>query len=162
MQAVQAIQADSAFSLTSSNCALQIASKLSVWIPHHASEVEDFEQKVCKLFKSCITGRTKNAVMWTKYHTLRTSDKYLQVWNLFIQQSTECNPSPMFCQYIGHHIFKGIIKATYTPLNTSNVMSSSYDFTCMQKQMRFAMQLDMYPELLKNYFQGPNMQINRI
>ena len=76
-----------------------------------------------------ITGSTKNAVMWTKYHTLRTSDKYLQVWNLFFQQSTECNPSPMVCQYIGHHIFKGIIKASFTPLNMSNVMSSSDDFT---------------------------------
>ena len=35
----------------------------------------------------------------------------------------------MFNQYVGHHIFKGIIKATFMPLNKSNAMSSSDDLT---------------------------------
>ena len=52
MQALKAMQADSAFSLTSENCALLIAAKLSVRIPHHVSQVEAFEQNVCKLFKN--------------------------------------------------------------------------------------------------------------
>ena len=129
MQAIKAMQVDSAFSLTSENCALQIAAKLSEWIPLNLSQVDAFEQKVCMLFKGCISGGTKNAVMWTKYHTLRTSDEFLQVWNSFIQTSTQCKPLPMFIQYVGHHIFKGIIKATLMPLNKSNAMSSSDDLT---------------------------------
>ena len=86
--------------------------------------VDAFEQK---LFQGCITGSTN--VMWTKYHTLRTSDEFHQVWNSFIQINTQCTTSPMFNQYVGHHIFKGIIKATFMPLNKSNAMSSSDDLT---------------------------------
>ena len=74
MQAIKGMQADSAFSLTSENFALPIAAKLSVWIPLNLSQVDAFEQQICKLFKDCITGSTN--VMWTKYHTLRTSDEF--------------------------------------------------------------------------------------
>eukprot|EP00731_Ephydatia_muelleri_P025383 Em0017g466a len=48
MQAIKTMQADSAFSLTSENFALQIAAKLSVWIPLNLSQVDAFEQKVQK------------------------------------------------------------------------------------------------------------------
>ena len=88
MQTIKTLQADSAFSLTSENVALQIAAKLSVWIPLHLSQVDAFEQKVCKLFKGCITGSTNG--MWTKYHTLCTSDECHQVWNSFM--NTQCKP----------------------------------------------------------------------
>ena len=58
MQTIKAMQADSAFSLTAENLALQIAAKLSVWIPLNLSQVDAFEQQSCKLFKDCITGST--------------------------------------------------------------------------------------------------------
>ncbi|KAL5475277.1 hypothetical protein EMCRGX_G027357 [Ephydatia muelleri] len=48
MQTIKTLQADSAFSLTSENAALQIAAKLSVWIPLHLSQVDAFEQKTAK------------------------------------------------------------------------------------------------------------------
>ena len=47
--------------------------------------------------------------MWSAYHELRTSDQYTSEWNTFLQQSGNSDQSPIFCQYVGHFIFKKLI-----------------------------------------------------
>ncbi len=47
--------------------------------------------------------------MWSSYHTLHTSERYLTEWRLFLQKCGISEVSLMFCQYVGHHVFKQLI-----------------------------------------------------
>ena len=47
--------------------------------------------------------------MWSAYHALRISNEYKTEWNLFLALSDNAYSS-IFCQYVGHYIFKEMIK----------------------------------------------------
>ena len=46
--------------------------------------------------------------MWTGYHALITSKNYRALWESLFKQ-LGVTVSPIFCQYVGHHIFKLLI-----------------------------------------------------
>ena len=48
--------------------------------------------------------------MWASYHSLRTSDEYQQMWEMFLLNSVKAPIfCPMFCQYMGHHLFRHLV-----------------------------------------------------
>ena len=51
--------------------------------------------------------------MWTAYHALRTSKNYRALWESLFKQ-LGMTVSPIFCQYVGHHIFKLLIAEHFT------------------------------------------------
>ena len=48
--------------------------------------------------------------MWASYNSLRTSDEYQQMWEMFLLNSVKAPIfCPMFCQYMGHHLFRHLV-----------------------------------------------------
>ena len=50
--------------------------------------------------------------MWTAYHGVRTSKTYCTLWASLIS-NLAVKTSPVFCQYVGHVIFKELITKHY-------------------------------------------------
>ena len=116
MEGVRAVLADNTFSLPSgpASCAHKIAESISMWIPDHLEGATTFEKKLTASLTTCLQVRhssqkVRRERMWSAYHELRTSDQYTSEWNTFLQQSGNSDQSPIFCQYVGHFIFKKLI-----------------------------------------------------
>ena len=99
----------------------QVARTLLTWIPINLEAARLFENRLVNLLTKCITpsitsGRTKKirdksrAKMWASYHSVRTSDEYQQMWEMFLLNSVKAPIfCPMFCQYMGHHLFRHLV-----------------------------------------------------
>ena len=70
--------------------------------------------------------------MWTAYHQLRSSDPYTTDWKAFLYESIKAEMSPIFCQYVGHYVFKELIKLHHPldPLPAVAVESLTHAETC--------------------------------
>eukprot|EP00731_Ephydatia_muelleri_P000027 Em0001g27a len=95
----------------------QIAQGLAEWIHEHPDSASAFEKAIVESFLNCIpftsTSPHKKKMqteMWGKYHTLRTSIAYVEVWKIFLRTS-QLSYNPIFCQSVGHFIFKDLVKA---------------------------------------------------
>ena len=99
-----------------SSC-LQMAHHLSSWVSEHQDIALQFEKELVALLLSCMPQisptskgcKTSREKMWRAYHTLRTSDKYVLKWKEFLAYSGS-SMSSIFCQHVGHYIFKELIK----------------------------------------------------
>ena len=70
--------------------------------------------------------------MWTKYHEVRSSDTYATDWRIFLQESIIAERSPIFCQYVGHYVFKELIKLHHPiePSSTVAIEPLTHTETC--------------------------------
>ena len=51
--------------------------------------------------------------MWSLYHPMRTSKTYLVEWLAFLKKTGNFQVCHMFCQYVGHRVFKELIKLSH-------------------------------------------------
>ena len=91
---------------------------LSAWIPQNKAKASEFEEGLVKLLSPSIQPKVKSLKaqrekMWTGYHALRTSKNYRALWESLFKQ-LGVTVSPIFCQYVGHHIFKLLIAEHFT------------------------------------------------
>ena len=70
--------------------------------------------------------------MWTAYHQLRSSDTYVTDWQAFLYESIKADMSPIFCQYVGHYVFKQLLKLYHPldPLSAVAVEPPAHAETC--------------------------------
>ena len=129
---VNALLDDDSFRIPSSPAShvRKTAECVSKWIPNHQDEVSSFEKKLTASLSSCMQVRQSSQKirrerMWSLYHSLRTSDAYLAEWRTFLQKSGNSEVSPIFYQYIGHHVFKQLIKLHH-PLESGEGMAVSH------------------------------------
>ena len=108
--------ADGSFKVQSSpaSSARKIADSICKWIPDHLDEAARFEAKLSTTltyaFRAQRSHKARRERMWSSYHSLRTSDNYLEDWRTFLYDSISAEMSPLFCQYVGHYMFKQLIK----------------------------------------------------
>ncbi len=120
LQSVHDVLKEDSFTIPSlpAQNALLVANHLSKWIPEHLQEAKIFENELVASLSKCLdTKKAKikagREAMWSAYHTLRTSEPYLQEWHSFLQQAGSTEQSTAFIQFVGHHIFKNLIKQRF-------------------------------------------------
>lgn len=84
--------------------------------------MESDKERACKMEKdliamlyTCLKNKRKRQksyreVMWSRYHSLRTSEGYIKMWS-------EVSDNATFFQYVGHYIFKELIKREHRGSN---------------------------------------------
>ena len=101
LKAVEAFLVDEAFSLDtiSAKSALKIAYKVKDWILHNEQAASSFETRIVSVLDGCFASKgkclkKKRERMWSSYHQLRVSDKYMEEWKNFLKKSDSgCNPT---------------------------------------------------------------------
>eukprot|EP00731_Ephydatia_muelleri_P024203 Em0016g474a len=112
----------------------QIAQGLAEWIHEHPDSASAFEKAVVESFLNCIPSSSSpykkktRSQMWSKYHTLRTSIAYVEVWKLFLHTS-QVSYNPIFCQCVGHFIFKDLVKAQLAVHSSDSMLGNITDLT---------------------------------
>ena len=105
-----------------------VANKLHQWMkdPRNEPVAKEFSTSIVSYLEKCIppsdqfkTVQTRRERMWSNYHTLRCSSKYILVWKIFLSNNLQATSHPIFCQCIGDKLFKSIIKSTFL-LSTSS------------------------------------------
>ena len=61
------------------------------------------------------TKKLKQEKMWSQYHHLRTSEKFLSDWKKFLSEVTEIVPSAAFIQHVTHEVFKQMMQVQFPP-----------------------------------------------
>lgn len=130
---------DNSFSIQSSpaTSARLIAESMEKWIQDHLDETADFETSITTAFLSTFLDKhsslkRRREQMWSSYHELRTSGSYIGKWRTFLKQSIHSEMSPIFCQYVGHYIFKQLIKLhnpISVPAQTARCSALTYEET---------------------------------
>ncbi len=131
---------DDAFTLSSGpgKSAYSTATGVSKWIKDNPEDARAFEEQLITSMKTkCLkfgqsSLKVRREKMWSEFHTLRTSDAYGGKWRAFLLKSGVTETSSMFCQYVGDHVFKELIKATYPlvePAASSATPSQSMPLT---------------------------------
>ena len=120
MKGFQALLEDPSFSLDTEEAksATTTAKKFLHWISSNGAKGATFECTIIEDFNKCIGSlhkgnqKAKNcrAKMWTEYHKFRISNDYASLWECMLKQAGICKPSSMCYQYVGHHIFKELVK----------------------------------------------------
>ena len=152
---MRALLSDESFTISTSTASSTrtTAEALSLWISQHLEESATFEEKITKMLQTCLqqggSHKVQREKMWSSYHLLRTSDDYIAEWCTFLQSSGN-EMSPMVYQYLGHHMFKQLIKLhhpiqqshqtanqsvlTYEETNAIRY-SASYILTALEKKL---------------------------
>ena len=138
---VNALLSNDAFKLSSVSArqVLKTATDLFKWMQFHQKESVLFESNLIKNFQQCLPGdpsmvKVLKNKMWSKYHILRTSSKYTSDWRNFINPihsdiATEC----MLIQFIGHYVFKEIVKRHFTVSLSQKTSTSDFSMSYEEK-----------------------------
>lgn len=70
--------------------------------------------------------------MWRKYHSLRTSEAFLSEWKTFLLQAGCPTISSIFVQFVGHSMFKELVKTKYCQNTTAEGSYVSDDLTHLE------------------------------
>lgn len=89
------------------------------------TEAEAFESNLRQMLGSCLRSqsqsyRVRRERMWSSYHTLRTSSRYVTQWRTYLESCDVPDFSSMFCQYVGHYVFQQMIKLQYPAKSTAD------------------------------------------
>lgn len=145
MGGVSSVLEDPTFEIPSGPAASsrKLAEYLTSWIPKHRDIAATFEAKMVSLLTSCMnrqhrTQKVQREKMWSAYHSLRVSEKYLSEWNTFFSESGS-SMSHIFCQHVGHHMFKTLIKKHNPIPETASPKERSFNPTYEELNgMRYA------------------------
>lgn len=75
----------------------------------------------CIQHKICKKAKKNREKMWNAYHTLRVSGSYLALWKKLAEEVGITGiTTPVFYQYVGHQIFKELIKLRHPLVTTSD------------------------------------------
>ena len=84
-------------------------------------EAEVFEEKIVLLLNKCFADsetnnsqKVKREIMWTKFHKIRTSEKYRGLWHPFLQLVGIIEMSTIFCQFVGEHVLKELAELHFS------------------------------------------------
>ena len=118
---MRALTADKAFTLPSGLGMLSysVAEKCMLWIPSNMERARAVEEELVKLMRKCFVHKRKKQsayreVMWSVYHSLRTSKEYLGVWERVTKEVTGTESCPAaFIQSVGHFMFKELVKTEH-------------------------------------------------
>ena len=76
-------------------------------------EYAEFARKMVRELTSCFrtqySGKREREVMWGKFHQLRSSPTYKQIWDKYIENVTGKATSPIFPQLITQHMFEQLV-----------------------------------------------------
>ena len=112
LKGVNALLVDDSFSLPSeyNKLACSTAEQVLKLIETDTDRASILEKELASMLYTCLKHKRKKQkayreVMWSDYHSLRTSERYICLWNKIVQQA-----DVTFVQYVGHFIFKELIK----------------------------------------------------
>lgn len=153
---------DDSFSLGSKPAitAHKIATDLSVWLTNYPAKASAFETKLVTVLCTCMQSRARSQKvrrerMWTAYHQLRSSDPYATDWKAFLYESIKAEMSPIFCQYVGHYVFKELIKLHHPldplpavavePLTHAETCALRYAAGCVPRMLKKKLKKSTHP-----------------
>ena len=105
-----------ALPLESTRLAHEVAMKFILWIPSNMPRARAVEEELTGMMLRCFGHNKKKQasyreLMWSLYHTLRTSSEYICTWKRVTKEVTGKESCPAsFFQYVGHFMFKELIK----------------------------------------------------
>ena len=85
-------------------------------------------------FYSYKTAKKRIEKMWGKYHNLRISSSYIEMWEKIVKEAGVSDPTPTFYQHTGHTVFKEVVKIRH-PLNTSSSQMAPQPPTVMMSNI---------------------------
>lgn len=117
MKGVEALLVDKSFTLPSvlARSAYTTGEQFLKWIETNKDKACRVEKEIAKMLCTCFGRKRKKQakyreVMWSTYHTLRTSVQYCDVWKNVLKEIAGTDSSCTFYQYVGHFMFKELIK----------------------------------------------------
>ena len=120
--ASESVTRDKGFKLPSvpASAALSTASKLTEWMSKRENEaaVIEFSEKLVESLKGClfhITGshKSKRERMWRKFHTLRISGPFKDLWQNFLRLAS-VDISPMLYQRISDIVLEELLTRQFS------------------------------------------------
>ena len=111
----------------------KLAERLLSWMSEHPNAACKTETGIVNLLSSCLNqqhsnSRVRREKMWSAYHTLRISEEYISAWKSFLAPSG-CSFLPLFCQHVGHCVFKELVKRHHPTPETPQHKETSFDPT---------------------------------
>ncbi|KAL5471612.1 hypothetical protein EMCRGX_G029743 [Ephydatia muelleri] len=114
--------------LLSTNASVAIhkmAESACQWISAHPNESKSMETTVSSMLQKCMpkSRSIKQHQMWSRYHKLRISPEYVGAWKTFLDNLETVHTatfSPMVYQYVGHFMFKEMVKSHYAVHTSTN------------------------------------------
>ena len=149
---------------TNSVAICSMALELCCWIEEHPTEATSQDNKLTSMLGQCLPRLSSKSLkgmkaahhkMWSRYHTLRTSQEYIDQWETFLHSTNIIrNVSAMVYQYVGYYMFKVFVQShfsmsssaagdeeprddvlTYEEMNAL-VCSAGYVIHALQKKLR--------------------------
>ena len=100
---------------TNSVAIRSMALELCCWIEEHPTEATSQDNTLTSMLGQCLPRLNSKSLkgikaarhnMWSRYHTLWTSQEYIDQWETFLHSTNIIrNVSAMVYQYVGHYIF---------------------------------------------------------
>eukprot|EP00731_Ephydatia_muelleri_P004466 Em0002g642a len=112
----------------------RIATSVCRWISANVSESNEVEITILSMLKECIPKdiRTKQSFMWSCYHTLRLSPRYISEWQKFFGLIPDISVPKywaMVFQYAGHFMLKEMIESKCTVTDAASYISPSLTYS---------------------------------
>ena len=112
----------------------RIATSVCRWISANVSESNEVEITILSMLKECIPKdiRTKQSFMWSRYHTLRLSPRYISEWQKFFGLIPDISVPKywaMVFQYAGHFMLKEMIESKCTVTDAASYISPSLTYS---------------------------------
>ena len=114
---------------TTATSTLKVASDFKMWMEesNNHAQVEVFAAEVTASLKRCLPSpqssnqRIAREKLWTAYHQLRTSEKYIALWRQFLQGSVGVSSCAIFYQHVGDFMIKELIKENFKVCSSTHV-----------------------------------------
>ena len=97
---------------------------LCCWIQDNNTDATSQENKLPSMLGQCLPKvipktlkgfKVSRHKIWSRYYTPRTSQHYVNGWDTFMRSANFTNVNfAMCCQYVGHHMFKGLIESHFS------------------------------------------------
>ncbi len=125
LSAVEAVISDESFKVESKIASevLKVGQEMQKCLKEsrNATQAEEFAKSIVCQLQRCIpdSGRFKTVQsrrerMWSNYHQLRCSSKYIAAWKTFLYQRLGTVGHPIFWQCVGDRLFKSLIQDSFT------------------------------------------------
>ena len=103
---------------TNATSTLKVASDLKMWMEesNNQAQVKVFAAEITASLKRCLpcpqssNQRLAREKLWTAYHQLRTSEKYIALWKQFLQRAVGVSSCAIFYQHVVNFMIKELIK----------------------------------------------------
>ena len=97
---------------------------LCCWIQENITDATSQDNKLTSMLGQCLPRVIPQTLkgfkvschkIWSHYHTLHSSQHYVNGWETFMRSTNITNVNSAMChQYVGHHMFKGLIESHFS------------------------------------------------